>query len=550
MDNKDVDAEIHPLKNDEKVLKNNETDTDIREGIKKHSWLSSCRTGAFFASLFLCLTVVFAFSFIIPCPLRPFSQRTWSTQYTRAMTYTFLAAEDVNQDKVKDVIFLFQVEDNSKLNVSCEDGGFQFPCTFITALSGTNGSALWTRPVAEHVQLVECGISNLGGTQVSGCIIIGNPDSLLAINTETGNIVWQKTSQFPPNGVARNPVITIEDVNGDGVKDLMFIFSVEDELQTVIISGKNGDRIGQNRSIGIAKKEGHYIHLTASGSQYVLLYAGGSVEGYSVRDLCSKIKGDENKPAQYRIDPDWEAQSNLSVGYISILPISSSGDVRFLMKVPGKYYDNILVVKSEVSELLDGQKFNSLWSVNTTNIVSKPALGYFKKDVLSIMMELGIRNGRKKVIIVDSNSGTVQWEVKMNLGITNPSPVTLNTGDHRSIFLFWGEHTLEFNNSMERKEILYMFHPSYPTVLLQLNNHTENIVLFDAFLFEKSRHACYVLLTGPKTTENFGTVSVSKRKLKEDITNSKVIWLSKEESNDNEIRDHFFRMRYTSHAKA
>ncbi|CAH2306837.1 FAM234A isoform X1 [Pelobates cultripes] len=548
MENNETDTEVRPLKtNDEKVLENNDTTGDTNDSNKKPSWLSRCRTAAFFASLFLCLTAVFAFSFIIPCPVRPYSQRTWSVQYSRASTYAFLSTEDVNQDNVQDVLFLFKADDTDNLNVTCADEGFRSPCSFLTALSGTNGSTLWIKPVAEDVRLAECGITNLGGMEFSGCIISGRPESLMAINSHTGNILWKTSTGFASNSVVRKPVLKIPDVNGDDVQDLMIFVSVEDEMQSFIFSGKNGDRIGQNKSIGIPRKDGHYTHATASGSQYVLMYTGGSIEGYSVRDLYSRITDDEIKPVTLKTDPDWEGQTNHSAGYIPILPISSSGDIRYLLKIPGKYYNNILIVKTEVSELLDGQKFHSLWSLNTTNILSKPALGYFKKDVLSIMMELGIGNGRKKVIIIDSNSGTVQWEVEMNLGIVNPNPATLKTGDHRSFFLFWGEDNPDLNSTMEARENLYMFHPSYSKALLQLNNNTKNIVMFDAFLFEKSRHACYVLLSGPNTLEMFNNVSISKRKLKEDITTSKIVWLSKETANEKDIRDHFFRMRYSSH---
>uniref|UniRef100_A0A8C5QQY8 FAM234A/B beta-propeller domain-containing protein n=1 Tax=Leptobrachium leishanense TaxID=445787 RepID=A0A8C5QQY8_9ANUR len=450
MDNKDTDAEIHPLRShDVKPVVNNEIVGDKNETYKKPNWLSRCRTAAFFASLFLCLIVVFAFSFIIPCPVRPYSQRTWIVQYNRARTYAFLAKEDVNQDNIQDMLFLIKVYAKDDLNVTCEDEGFQSPCFLLTALSGTNGSTLWSRFVAEDVQFVECGIHNLGGLESSCCIIVGIPDSVIAIDSQTGNVLWQNSTGFPSNAVFRNPLLKIPDVNGDDVQDLMIFVSLGAQLQSFILSGKDGECIGQNKSIGIASKDGHYIHSTVTGSHYVLMYAGSTMEAYSVRDLFSRSTNEESNPITLQTDPDWEGHTNLSTGYIPIVPISSSGDVRYLMKVPGKYYNNILVVKSEVSELLDGQTFHSLWSVNTTNILSKPALGNFKKDVLSIMMEVGSGNGRKKVIIIDSNSGTIQWEVEINLGSLNPSPATLNTGDHRSFFLFWGEASQDLNYTEE-----------------------------------------------------------------------------------------------------
>lgn len=85
MSNKDLDDEDNPLKNnDVKALEDNNATGEKDVYIKKTNGLtrfSQIRTAAFFGALFLCLTAVFAFSFIIPCPVRPFSRRTWSVQY-------------------------------------------------------------------------------------------------------------------------------------------------------------------------------------------------------------------------------------------------------------------------------------------------------------------------------------------------------------------------------------------------------------------------------------------------------------------------------------
>ncbi|XP_068100925.1 protein FAM234A [Hyperolius riggenbachi] len=552
MDNKDMDTEGHPLKNTDVIVQeNNDTSGEKEVHVTKPngiSRMSRIRTAAFFAALFLCLTAVFAFSFIIPCPVRPFSQRTWSVHYDNAVGYSFLATEDVNEDGVLDVIFLFKTDNSSSVNISCADKGFKSPCFFLSALSGTNSSTLWVSPVSddEDIQVVQCGIHNLGGAGQSGCLIFVKPQFILAVDSKMGNVLWNQTTTIASNSVVTKPLVKIQDVDQDGVEDLMAFVTTENELQSVIFSGKSGDRVGQMWTINNEKPSGHYIHVTKSKAEYVLFYTGSTITGYSVSNLCANTLG--SGLSATKLDHDWEAQKNTSAGFVSILSTAmSSGKILYLLNVPGTYYNNILVVKSEISELIDGQKFRPLWSVNTTNILSKPALGYFKRDVFSIIMEIEIGNNRKKVIIVDSNTGTLQWQIEMNLGIARQNPAVLNTGDHRSTFLFWGEYPKDVNITMEPEENLYMFHPSQPNALLQLNNHTENIVVFGVALFERSRHACYVLITGPNTTENPGTLTVSKRKFKEDISSGKVIWFGPENVNTEEIRDHFFRMRYSSH---
>lgn len=77
-------AEAQPLKGEEGAQ-------DSPGGKKDGCWsrlglsrLSNWRTAGFFLSLFLCLTVVFAFSFIIPCPVRPEYLRTWNHSFPQA----------------------------------------------------------------------------------------------------------------------------------------------------------------------------------------------------------------------------------------------------------------------------------------------------------------------------------------------------------------------------------------------------------------------------------------------------------------------------------
>ncbi|NXN07525.1 F234A protein, partial [Indicator maculatus] len=189
MDNKDSEAEIHPLKTeDAKAQENHENSVERRIIIKQSprlSRLSRWRTAAFFVSLFLCLIIVFAFSFIIPCPERPVSERTWFQNYNSAGAYQFLAIEDVNEDKVQDVIFAFKAGNGSgSFNRSCLDEGLPSPCAFLAAVSGTNGRVLWERPAAEDVEWLQCGNQQLGGA--GACLVVGKPTSLTAVSLQTG----------------------------------------------------------------------------------------------------------------------------------------------------------------------------------------------------------------------------------------------------------------------------------------------------------------------------------------------------------------------------
>lgn len=86
-DSKDLEAEIHPLKSENRKVPENTggpAGKEPRGTPAPQTRLSRCRTAAFFLSLFACLLVVFVVSFIIPCPDRPASQGVWRIDYNAA----------------------------------------------------------------------------------------------------------------------------------------------------------------------------------------------------------------------------------------------------------------------------------------------------------------------------------------------------------------------------------------------------------------------------------------------------------------------------------
>uniref|UniRef100_A0A8B9D075 Family with sequence similarity 234 member A n=2 Tax=Anser brachyrhynchus TaxID=132585 RepID=A0A8B9D075_9AVES len=550
MDNKDSEAEIHPLKTEDvKAQENHENFVERRIISKQSSQLSRLsrwRTAAFFISLFLCLIIVFAFSFIIPCPERPVSERTWFRNYENAVAYQFLAIEDVNKDKVQDVIFAFRASNGSgSSNNTCLDEGLPSPCAFVAAVSGTNGTVLWESPAAEEVEWMECGIRQLGEASVPGCLVVGKPASLTALGQQKGEVQWRQSNDFGANYTVLTPVSVIPDVDSDGVQDLIIFIATGDKIKTFIHSGRNGEEIGSTESLDMGGKA-HYISLNLGSSYYFLFYTANSVYAYSLKDLYSAATGMENKLPSLEQDPQWEKNIDPTTHRFSL---PSSGDIRYLAKIPGASRENILVVNSETAMLINPQNLQTLWTLNVSHVMSEPLLGYYKPDVLGVVLESEIGPNRKKVMIVEGGSGAVQWDLKLNSKAESPGPATLSTADHRSTFLIWGEYKVAGNEtgSTAPQQKLYLFHPSYTNVLLELRNNTDQIIAFSATLFERSRHACYVLLTGPQPSEEPGLVSLMKRKLKEDVSESKVIWLSQVAVDSEQyIRDRLYRMRFHS----
>ncbi|XP_020862216.1 protein FAM234A [Phascolarctos cinereus] len=544
---KELEAEIHPLKpDDRKPRGNSESQTEKDGSFKKashHSRFAQCRTVVFFFLLFTCLFVVFIISFIIPCPDRPISQKMWEINYNTAVTYDFMAFKDINEDTVQDVIFLYKDSNSSSsFNTSCADEGFSSPCVFLAAVSGANGSLLWEKPVAQDVASMECfdHQTTKGPPPPSGCFIVGKYNSFLAVDSSIGEILWKLPLSFGVNTSVLSPFLNIPDVTDDEVQDLLLFVRSGREIKSYLYSSSTGEQVGSVSRLNLEGEVGYIMHVTNTGAYYVIFHSASSLYGYSLKDLYEQMTGGKNK---FEEDPYWKIMIDNATHRVP--PSLSLGTIRYLMKVPGSTGEDILLVKSDACELLDGQTLISKWTLNASEVVRKPVLGYYKPDAVAIVLENGT-GIQRKILIVAATSGAILWSYTLNSFAGTPKPATVKTADRRSAFFFWSS-----NNQMEpvdSQKNLYMFHPTFPNIFLELTNTTKNIVAFNV-LFEQSHHASYVLLTGPTNQGWPGLVSLSKQKVKENVLTAQVVWLgAARRENEQTIKDRFYELRYKKEA--
>ncbi|NXA41568.1 F234A protein, partial [Eudromia elegans] len=118
-----------------------------------------------------------------------------------------------------------------------------------------------------------------------------------------------------------------------------------------------------------------------------------SLYGYSLKSLYSAATGMEIKLPNQQ-EAQWEKSIDQATHR---LPLLGSGDIRYLVKIPGRSGENILIVKSEMVMLVSGKNLQNLWTLNTSRIISEPQLGYYKPDVLSIILETDVGPNGKKV---------------------------------------------------------------------------------------------------------------------------------------------------------
>lgn len=547
MDGKDAEAEIHPLKNEEGREQKPPAGPGKEAPKSPHTRLSRCRAVAFFLSLFLCLLVVFVVSFIIPCPERPLSQKTWSVNVTSAAALDFLATEDINSDKIQDVFFLYSsTYDSGDLsNHSCADQGFASPCSVMAAVSGANGSVLWARPVAQQVRLADC--ISLVPKGCSTCILLRPSGSLDAINSCTGENLWTQPIVHGDAASILSPFLPVPDTDADQVLDLL-VLSQEGEVHCSIISGRTGLQIGNKLNLGVRGAGSPLLYITSLGAHYLLLpcRTSSSLCSWSLKQLYKQMT---DRDTAFMRDVFEEDMLNATVHR---LLQHSSGGVRQVVRITGSKTQELLLMAADGLALLRDQQQEPLWILGATHIMRTPVLGYFKPQAKTLAVENGTSNLDRQILLLDVNSGTVLWRQALPSLPGAPESASLLTSDSRSAFFFWGLPPPANNNQTAQgpqntTHSLYMFHPTLPDFLLELINVSARVMAFRAVLLEPSRNGALLLLTGPAGPSAYGPVSLVKYRVRDLIRNSRVVSLQEhKQDQDLAIRDRFSRLRYQS----
>lgn len=501
--------------------------------------LTHWRTAVFFFSLFLCLTIVFAFSFIIPCPVRPQYLPSWNRAYNNSASYGFLSIQDASKDKVMDVLFVLK-DTEGTLNNTCADAGLPSPCVFMLALDGTDGETLWERPLQPEFHWAECGLEKDSGRNWD--CLLSHSNQLSALDKYSGEVRWQ---QPRPSGLqSTQPVVSLPDLDGDSVGDVALVASDNTQTQVLFLSGKTGEQMGSTVVLDTMETASHLPHHTAKGSQYVLLRRDSGLYGLALWSIAAKAR--PGMEAGLSKDKYWEDKVDATTGLVTIYKSDSLRQV--LETGPTEDVPNLLLVTQKEVVLMDGNNLQMLWRVNTSSVLSEPSFGHYNKDgILDVVIEEDAGNNSKRIVILDGTSGGVLWEVTLWATPNSPRPASIHTANGYSIFVFWGLRNDGNASSLTSDRRIYMLHPVYSKVLLEATSSAGHIVKFKATLLERGRHAAYILLMGPGAQGADGTVFLSKWKLKQDVPQSNVLRIgtggSSETSED--IKEAFNRLRFS-----
>ncbi|XP_008282749.1 protein FAM234B [Stegastes partitus] len=512
---------------------------------------NAVRSAFFLVPLVCAMLLVLLCAFLIPCQKGDLEK---TPQWERALgdaggvTPPALALWDVDGDSVEDVFLGVTGWTN-------DTHGAQGNKIFsAVAVSAAGGQVLWRKFMQESVMYIQCGLQF--SSQPSAVCLLISKSILMAVNGTTGKELWSVTLKN-----IESQAVLLPDLQGDSVPDLLVATLPADEaldLSLRLISGRTGAKLGDPvpfNLTGQGRLIGPLLHETQQGAYYIL-FGLGNVEAISLRDIYVRATGKTNvTQALRKKDPAWEGlkKTNLS-SFIHIY--RGSERVEFLLPlVPGfgnnrNSLDTVSNLNSSRSDWVLVYGFSKLsvlrqrdlrkeWTFNSAPIHSQPSLGHFNDDGILDLFIQHSANGVMKTQIVDGANKDVLWtsEFVCPRLVLETSAISTSTG--QSAFLFWASEPIKAQRNVTKTTVaqgvaaaeplirkLFLLHPAYPLILLELTSTTDTTVTSAVSYQEHQKDASYVTVSSRPTPDSEpGARVVKTMSLRAAITKGQIVRL-------------------------
>ncbi|XP_067830837.1 protein FAM234B, partial [Heptranchias perlo] len=536
----------------------------------RSSVLPCLRTAAFLLTLALTMVLVLVCAFFIPCPRSRPLRTSWNRSLGQAAGFPpVITLWDVNNDQVSDVIVSFSSTGKAQDQRGSlrPQAGLKLHVS-VAVLSGVDGSVLWTSPASERLKFIQCGIGYTGGVQDALCLLVGVNHILKAVNSSSGSNLWEMKSVYRPHRTPAAPALLLPDIDGDGFADLLLgsrpaaLTNRIRDVSFVFVSGAKGVLIGQPvfyNVTGEGKLIGPKAYVSGGGALYVL-FGYGNVQAVSVRDIYKQANGKGSLPPLLQSqDSVWERKREGNVsGLLEVY--SSDGSARDLQTLgrPGESFSDLLITTRNRLQLLRGHHLMQVWSANHSNIESAPVAGFFNEDrIPDFLIQITGGNNTRKSLIIDGSSGMELWKAELGCQFQGSEAASIPVSDGRSAFLFWAGECGVNPPSAQRTDSdsqsqyrLYLLHPSYPSVLLELANSTRTVTASATGLWEQQKDAFYVTVTTGSTRgahkSRAGPLLVTDLGLKWAISHSRAMTLEAETVSTQSIRKFFSQLHFSA----
>ncbi|XP_060946551.1 protein FAM234B [Limanda limanda] len=489
---------------------------------KKLRMKNAVRSAFFLVPLVSAMLVVLLCAFLIPCRKGELEKRL---QWERALgdaggvTPPALALWDVDGDSVEDV-FLGVTEWSNDTHLPQRTKIYS-----AVALSAVSGRVLWTKVMAESVMYIQCGLQN-SSQPAPVCLLICK-SILMAVNGTTG----KNLSSVQLKNIESQAVL-LPDLQGDSVPDLLIATLPEDEtleLNLTLISGLTGVQLGRPVSFnltGQGKLIGPLLHETQKGAFYIL-FGLGNVEAISLRDLYIRATGKMPVTQALRIkDPKWEELRKTNSSFIDIY--RGSDQVDFMLPLAAGFGNNrntldtvsnlnstrsdwVLVYGSSKLSVLRQRDMHKKWTFSSPPIHSQPAAGHFNDDGILDLLFQHSANGVMEAQVIDGATGKLLWSAEFVCPRLVLQTSAISTSPGQSAFLFWASEPINALKNVTKTTVapgeplirkLFLLHPMYPTVLLELASTTDTTVASAVSYQEQQKDATYITVSSRPTPDS------------------------------------------------
>ncbi|XP_005308977.1 protein FAM234B [Chrysemys picta bellii] len=477
------------------------------------------RTAVFLLTMVISMILVLVCAFLIPCPPRDL-HNTWNRNLGQEAGGVLFPLElsDVNGDGLPDILLSFTALMNASVL------GVSRPSVTVMALSGVNGSTLWSSHIPEETRSVQCKGLTLTAPAEPVCLVTGTSKFLSLLQASSGKTIWTLNPAHLPSGTLAAPAVMLPDLDGDKVGDLVVlaIGETQPDLCFILVSGKTGNPLGGPVKYSIngeGKLIGPQAHITSRGAIYIL-FGFGNVQAVALRDLFAQARNrDSFPPVLQREEPEWEKRR--SVNLSELIDIYSGG-VEFLQMVTASDTNcsDLLITTKHNLTLLRGEDLEPRWNLELQDIHSQPAPGYFNADqTLDFMVQAQSNGNVKKILVVDGKSGLPVWSYDLPCHMQESDALSVMTLEKKSVFLFWADEMQPALQNLEPGprnkhpglHHLYLLHPTFPALLLDLTNVTDTVTASAIGINDLQKDAFYITMTTSPTSENQpGLLLVSK----------------------------------------
>ncbi|XP_029996316.1 protein FAM234B [Sphaeramia orbicularis] len=535
---------------------------------KKLRMKNAVRTAFFLVPLVCAMLLVLLCAFLIPCQKGELEKRP---QWERALgeaggiTPPALALWDIDGDSVDDVL-LGVTEWPNDTHPTQGNKGYS-----AMALSAVSGQVLWKKIMREWVMYIQCGLQN--GVQQSRVCLLISKSVLMAINGTTGKTLWLAQLKS-----IESQVVLLPDIQGDSVPDLLISTLPADtamDLSLTLISGQTGARLGHSVPFNISgqgKLIGPLLHETQQGA-YFILFGLGNIKAISLCDIYVRATGKMPiNQALRRKDPVWDglkAKTNSST-FIHIF--GGAEDVVFLLPLVAGFDNNhnsldtvsnlnstrsdwVLVYGSSKLSVLRQKDLRKEWTFNSAAIHSEPATGHFNNDgILDIFIQHS-ENGVMKAQIIDGANGHRLWSAEFVCPRLDLETSAISTSMGLSAFLFWASEPIRPQNVTKTTvppggtspepliRRLFLLHPTFPTILLELTSTTDTAVTSAVSYQEHQKDASYITVSSRPTSGSQPSACIVKSmSLRAAITKGQIVRLNETNKTEKPVKPGTFEV--------